>query len=99
MFICEFCETFKNIFWQNSSGWLFLVIICEFWEVLQITSLIGHLWKTAYFMNKFQNFNHQIQWKYFASAFQAFYTRTKSIYSKVFIYLKSLKIICEKVNL
>ena len=28
--------------------------------------------------------------KYFTGAFQAFYTRTRSSYSKAFIYLKSL---------
>ena len=33
--------------------------------------------------------------KYFTSAFQTFYIRTRSGYSKVFIYLKSLKIIPE----
>ena len=32
-------------------------------------------------------------------AFQAFYTRTRSSHLKAFIYLKSLKIICEEVNL
>ena len=37
--------------------------------------------------------------KYFASVFQAFYTARKSSYSKAFIYLKSLKIICDEVNL
>ena len=36
---------------------------------------------------------------YFAGAFQAFYTRTRSSLSKEFIYLKSLKTISEEVNL
>ena len=36
---------------------------------------------------------------YFTSAFQAFYTKARSSYSKAFIYLKFLKIICEEVNL
>ena len=36
--------------------------------------------------------------KYFTSAFQAFYTRRKSC-SKAFMYLKSLKSICEEVKL
>ena len=31
--------------------------------------------------------------------FQEFYTRMRSSHSKAFIYLKSLKTICEKVNL
>ena len=35
---------------------------------------------------------------YLTGAFQGFYTRTRSSRSKVFIYLKSLKIICEEVN-
>ena len=34
---------------------------------------------------------HTVQ-KYFASAFQAFYTRRRGSYSKTFMYLKSLKI-------
>ena len=43
-------------------------------------------------------------WRYseklfFTSAFQAFFTRTRSGHSKAFIYLKSLKIICKKVTL
>ena len=33
MLFSEFWKTFKNIFWQNNSGWLPLVFICEFWEV------------------------------------------------------------------
>ena len=61
MFICEFCKIFKNIFWQNTSGWLLLVFICEFWEVFQITSFIQHLWKATYLIHKLQDFNHQIQ--------------------------------------
>ena len=35
MYFCEFCKIFKNIFWQSTSEWLLLVLICEFWEVLQ----------------------------------------------------------------
>ena len=46
MFFCEFCTIFKNIFWENTSGWLLLVFISQFWEVVQITSFIGHLWET-----------------------------------------------------
>ena len=37
--------------------------------------------------------------KYFTSAFQAFYTKRRSSYSKASMYLKSLKIIREEVNL
>ena len=58
---CEFCKIFKNIFWQNTSGWLLLVFISEFWEVFCNTSFMEHLWETAYFMYKLQNFNHKTQ--------------------------------------
>ena len=40
MFFCEFSKNFKNIFWQNTSGWLLLVFICQFWEVFQIISFV-----------------------------------------------------------
>ena len=59
MFLCEFCKIVKNIFWQDTSGWLLLVFICEFWEVVQITS--EYLWETSYFKYKLLDFNHQIQ--------------------------------------
>ena len=36
---------------------------------------------------------------YFTGAFQAFYTGTRSNHWKSFIYLKSLKTVCEEVNL
>ena len=36
---------------------------------------------------------------YFTGAFEAFYTRKRSSYSKAFIYLKFLKIFYEEVNL
>ena len=60
-FFFKFSKIFKNIFWQNTSEWLLLVFICKTWEVFQFTSFIEHLWETAYFMYKLQNFNHQIQ--------------------------------------
>ena len=36
---------------------------------------------------------------YFTGTFQAFYTRSRGSHSKAFIYLKSLKTVCEEVNL
>ena len=55
----KFGKISKNIFWQSTSGWLFLKFIREFWEVFQNISFIEHLWKTAYFMYKFQYSNQQ----------------------------------------
>ena len=101
MFFCEFCKIFKNIFWQNTSGWLLLKFICEFWEVFQNSSFTEHLF--------FRNCSLHVQVaefqpadtvkNYFTGAFQAIYTRTRSSHSKAFIYLKSLEIISEEVNL
>ena len=48
MFSCEFLKCFKDIFWQNTSGWLLLVFICEFSEVFRNIFYIEHLWETAY---------------------------------------------------
>ena len=42
IFFCKFYKTFKKIFWQNTSGWLFLLFIWEFWD-FQNTSFIEHL--------------------------------------------------------
>ena len=63
MFFYEFGKISKNIFWQSTSRWLLLKIICEFWQVFQNISFIEHLWETAYFTYKLQHFNQQIQWR------------------------------------
>ena len=60
MFFCAFYKIF-NIFWQNTSEWLLLKFICEFWEFFQNTSIIQPLWEIAYFLYKLQNFNQQIK--------------------------------------
>ena len=54
MFLCEFCKIVKNIFWQDTSGWLLLVFICQFWEVVQMTSFLEYFWET-YFKYKLQD--------------------------------------------
>ena len=79
MFFYEFCKIFKIIFWQNSSGWLILVFICEFWEVVQITSFIEYLWKTTYFKYKLQDFNHQIQEKSISEVLFKHFTQEQEV--------------------
>ena len=100
MFICEFCKIFKNIFRQKH---LRMTASCVYLWILR--SFSDHLFYTAPLESYL--FNPQVARfqppdtvkKYFTSAFQAFYTKTRNSYSKAFIYLKSLKIICEEVNL
>ena len=58
---CEFCKIFNNVFWQNTSGWLLLKFVSEFWDLFQNTSITEHLWEIAYFKYKLQNFNQQIE--------------------------------------
>ena len=82
MFICEFCKIFKNIFRQNTSGWLHLWILRSFFD---------HFFyrETACFMHKFKRISTtRYNKKHFTSAFQVFYIRTRSSYSKAFIYWK-----------
>ena len=43
MFFCEFYRVFRNIFWQDTSGWLILVFIWQLWEVFQNTAFIENL--------------------------------------------------------
>ena len=75
MFICDFCKFFNNIFWQNSLWWLLL--ICEFWEVFQITFFIEHLWEIDYFIYKLLNFNHHIHCKVFHKCFSSILYKKK----------------------
>ena len=91
MFFSEFCEIFKNTFLkehlQMVAPGIYLWICRSFSE---------HL-RTAYFIYKLQDFNQHI--KLFHRYLSRFCKRTRSNYSKVFIWLKPLKVICEEVNL
>ena len=99
MFICEFCKIFKNIFRQKH---LRMTASCVYLRIWRCFS--DHLFHKAPLGNCLFHLQvaevqppHTVK-KYFTCAFQAFYTR-RSSYSKAFMYLKSLKIICEEVNL
>ena len=95
IFFCKFCKIFKILFWQNPSGWLLLVFIYEFWEVVQITSFMEHLWETAYLCTSCRISTT----RYTKKVFHKRFSRTKSSFSKVFIYLKFLKTTSKEVNL
>ena len=100
MFICEFWKTFKNMFREKH---LRMTASCIYLWILRSSSY--HLFYKAPLGNSW--FNLQVSEfqppytvkKYFTCAFQAFYTRRRRSYSKVFMYLKSLKIIWDEVNL
>ena len=61
MFFCKLYKILKNIFWQNTSGWLRLVFKREFWEIFLNIYFIEHFYEAVYLMYKLQNFNQQIQ--------------------------------------
>ena len=99
MFFCEFCKFFKNIFWQSSSAWLLLVYL---WTLKSFSNDLFYRASLGNWLFHVQVAEFQpppTVKKYFTSAFQALYTKTSSSYSKVFIYLKSPKIISEEFNL
>ena len=101
MFICEFCKIFKNVFRQKH---LRMTASCIYLWILR--SFSDHLFYKPPLGNRLFHLQvaesqppHAVK-KYFRCAFQAFYTkRTRNCYWKVFTCLKSLKIICEEVNL
>ena len=42
MFFCQFCKIFKNIFWQNTSGWLLLKgTLTQIWKSANIFVFIA----------------------------------------------------------
>ena len=77
------------------------MIICEFWDVFQNTSFTEPLGETAILCTsrRYSKKPPDTVKNYFTGAFQAFYARSRSSHSKAFIYLKSLKTVCEEVNL
>ena len=74
-----------------------MLVSCVYVCKLLMTFIKKNLKKVQKQVAEFQPL-HTVR-KYFTSAFQAFYTRRRRSYSKVFMYLKFLKIICEEVNL
>ena len=101
MFFCAFGKISKNIiFWQHFPMRLILKFICEFWEVFQNTFYRTPL-RNCLFHVQVAVFQPTDTVKnYFTGAYSStVYKNTRSSHSKAFIYLKSLKIICEEVNL
>ena len=93
MFFSEFCKIF-------SSDRTVLVFVYGFWDDFQNTSFTDHLGETAILWTSCRNSITRYSNKnYFRGAFQVFYKRSRSSHSKAFIYLKSLKTVCEEVNL
>ena len=110
MFFCKVCEILRTFFLltehlRMTTSCVYLWIFhnfLEFFKVFQNNSFKEQLWEVAYFMYKNYRIpttrysNSQV---YLTGAFQAFYTRARSNHWKAFIYLKSLKTVCEEVNL
>ena len=90
IFFSEFCKIFKNIFSFDRTPpddcFVCLSVNLEFFRTLFLQSTSGKLL-------------FHVSQDTVTRSFQVFYTRTRSSHSKAFIYLKSLKIVCEEVNL
>ena len=99
MFICEFCKIFEEDLLTEqlrmTASCVYLLILRSFSDHLFYKAPLGNC-LFHFQVAEFQP-SHAVK-KFFKSAFQVFYSR-KSSYSKAFIYLKSLKINCEEVNL
>ena len=91
-FFCEFCKFFKNIFWQNTSGWLLLAFIWRFWEEFQSIFYRVPLGNCVFHVKVAEFQPQDTIENYFTIVFQAFYTRTASSHSKTLKFLKILKI-------
>ena len=100
MFFCEFYKIFKSIFSFDRTPpddcLLYLL-----WILKSFSERFFYKAPPGYCLFHVQVAEFQpldAVKNYFIGAFQAFYTRTRSSHSKAFIYLKSLKTICEEVN-
>ena len=70
------------MFWQNTSGSLLLIFICEFWQLFQNTSFIEHLRETAFSCTSCRISTTRYGKKLFC-------TRTRRSHLKAFIFSKS----------
>ena len=99
MFFCKFCKIFKNISWQNTSV---MTASCDYLWILRCFSIhqfYGTTLRNSSFHAQVVEFQPADSVKnYFTGVFQAFFSRTRGSQSKAFIFLKSLKIVCEEVH-
>ena len=100
---CEFYKRFKNIFYfdRTPPDDCFLCLSVNFEKFLEhffYKAPLGNCFFPVQVDAEFQPLLDTVK-NYFTDAFQAFYTRTRISHLKAFIYLKSLKTICEEINL
>ena len=101
MFFSEFCKIFKNIFSfdRTPPDDCFLCLSVNFEAFFKILFLKSTSEKLLFYVQVAEFQPPDTVQNYFTDTFQAFYTRMRSSHSKAFIYLKSLKTVCEEVNL
>ena len=89
MFFCEFCILFKNISWQNTSGWLLFIVYLWIFRSFSDHLFYGAPLRNWLFHVKVTEFQPPDNVKnYFTNVFQAFYKGPRSSHSKVFSLLK-----------
>ena len=99
-FLVNFAKFLRTCFDRRPPDDCFLGLSVKFKKAFR-TSLLWSTSENCFFhvqVAEFQPADTDAVKNYFTGAFQAFYTRVRSSHSKAFIYLKSLKIICEEVN-
>ena len=101
MFFCEFFKIFRKIFPLNRTppddcSLCLSMNFEKFFRTLLLLSTCGRL---LFHVQEDEFEPPDTVKNYFTGAFHACYARTRSSHSKAFIYLKSLKAVCEVVNL
>ena len=97
-FLVNFAKFLRTCFDRRPPDDCFLGLSVKFKKAFR-TSLLWSTSENCFFHVQVAEFQPANAVKnYFTGAFQAFYTRGRSRPLKAFIYLKSLKIICEEVN-
>ena len=93
-FSVRFAKLLRTSFCRTPPDDCFLclpVILRSFSDHIFFRAPLGN----SLFHEQVAEFQPPVKKKYFTSAFQALNTKTRRSYSEAFIYLKSLKIICE----
>ena len=92
MFFCELCKFLRTFFDRIPADDCFLCLSVNFQRFCRTPYLQSTSGKQLISCSSYRISTSRYSKNYFTIVFQAFYKGTRSSHSKVFIYLKSLKI-------